>query len=179
MGQAKSTLSATLLEEYQDCTFFTKKEILHIHERFQQINTRHEDKLTLQEMLELPEIKYNPFRNRMCQVFSEDDSGNMSFEDFLDMMSVFSESATKEVKSSYAFRIYDFDSDGYLDKKDLVQTIKCLCGDKDIDASELEIVADKILEESDLDGDHRISYVEFEHIIARAPDFVNTFRIRI
>jgi len=46
-------------------------------------------------------------------------------------------------------------------------------------ATETELVADKILEEADLDGDHRLSYVEFEHIISRAPDFVNTFRIRI
>lgn len=46
-------------------------------------------------------------------------------------------------------------------------------------ATETELVADKILEEADLDGDHRLSYVEFEHIISRAPDFINTFRIRI
>ncbi len=30
----------------------------------------------------------------------------MGFEDFLDMMSVFSEGATRDVKASYAFRIY-------------------------------------------------------------------------
>jgi Ca2+-binding EF-hand superfamily protein len=40
------------------------------------------------------------------QVFSEDGSGDMGFEDFLDMMSVFSENATRDVKASYAFRIY-------------------------------------------------------------------------
>lgn len=48
----------------------------------------------------------NPFRERICKVFSEDNSGDMSFEDFLDMMSVFSEGATRDVKASYAFRIY-------------------------------------------------------------------------
>lgn len=49
---------------------------------------------------------------RMCEVFSIDGSGAMTFEDFLDLMSVFSEGATRDVKASYAFRIYDFDSDG-------------------------------------------------------------------
>ena len=29
------------------------------------------------------------------------------------------------------------------------------------------------------DGDDKLSYVEFEHIVSRAPDFSNTFRIRI
>ena len=46
----------------------------------------------------------NPFRKRIVQVFS--DEGSMGFEDFLDMMSVFSEGATRDVKASYAFRIY-------------------------------------------------------------------------
>ena len=54
------------------------------------------------------------FRVWTTQVFSEDGSGDMSFEDFLDMMSVFSEGATRDVKASYAFRIYDFDDDGYI-----------------------------------------------------------------
>lgn len=42
----------------------------------------------------------------MCKVFSQDGTGDLKFEDFLDMMSVFSEQATRDVKASYAFRIY-------------------------------------------------------------------------
>ena len=48
----------------------------------------------------------NPFRDRICQVFSSSGDGNLTFEDFLDMMSVFSENAPKNVKVEYAFRIY-------------------------------------------------------------------------
>ncbi len=61
----------------------------------------------------------------------------------------------------------------------MIETIKCLCGEEELKIQEMEVIADKILEEADLDGDHRLSYVEFEHVISRAPDFVNTFRIRI
>ena len=78
-----------------------------------------------------------------------------------------------------SFPATDFDNDGYLDKNDLINTIKCLCGPEQLQTYEMELVSDKILEEADLDGDHRLSYVEFEHVISRAPDFVNTFRIRI
>lgn len=73
----------------------------------------------------------------------------------------------------------DFDGDGYLDKADLIRTIECLCGKEELTQNEMQTVADKILEEADLDGDHRLSYVEFEHVISRAPDFINTFRIRV
>lgn len=50
----------------------------------------------------------NPFQHRICRVFSTSDDGDdsMSFEDFLDMLSVFSDSATSDIKSHYAFRIF-------------------------------------------------------------------------
>lgn len=51
-------------------------------------------------------VQENPFRRRICEVFSEDGTGDMCFEDFLDMFSVFSEQATRDVKSVYAFKIY-------------------------------------------------------------------------
>jgi hypothetical protein len=34
MGQSSSAFSQEQLEEYEDCTFLSKKEILHIHKRF-------------------------------------------------------------------------------------------------------------------------------------------------
>jgi hypothetical protein len=37
MGGQQSTLSPEELEEYQDCTFFTKKEILHVHRKFREL----------------------------------------------------------------------------------------------------------------------------------------------
>ena len=51
-------------------------------------------------------LQENPFRERICQVFSEDGSGDMSFDDFLDMFSVFSEAAPRDIKCVYAFKIY-------------------------------------------------------------------------
>ena len=38
----------------------------------------------------------------------------MSFDDYLDMYSALSEQATRDVKTAYAFRIYDFDGDGVI-----------------------------------------------------------------
>ncbi|CAF4638165.1 unnamed protein product, partial [Rotaria magnacalcarata] len=48
----------------------------------------------------------NPFRKRIVEVFSSQPDGSLSFEDFLDMMNVFSQNAPKSVKVSYAFKIY-------------------------------------------------------------------------
>jgi Ca2+-binding EF-hand superfamily protein len=55
----------------------------------------------------------NPFRDRIGQVFTrngleveEAGHGGICFEDFLEMMSVFSEHAPRDLKVYYAFRIY-------------------------------------------------------------------------
>ena len=63
-------------------------------------------KLPMAKVLQYPELRVNPFRDRICKVFSSSNDGDCTFEDFLDMMSVFSESAPKAVKAEHAFRIF-------------------------------------------------------------------------
>lgn len=40
-------------------------------------------------------------------------------------------------------------------------------------------IIDKVIEEADVDGDGKLSFMEFEHVITRAPEFLSTFHIRI
>ena len=51
-------------------------------------------------------LQENPFKERICKVFSQDGSGDLTFDDFLDMLSVMSENATRDIKAHYAFKIY-------------------------------------------------------------------------
>ncbi|KAJ7315879.1 hypothetical protein JRQ81_002041 [Phrynocephalus forsythii] len=109
MGGFGSRLPRDLLGEYQELTFLTKQEILLAHRRFSDLLPKEEreqaflTRVPKSKLLMLPELRANPFRHRICHVFStaEDGEGSMSFEDFLDMLSVFSDSATLEIKSHY------------------------------------------------------------------------------
>jgi hypothetical protein len=58
MGNDNSVLTSTELENYSDCTFFTKKEILHVHKRFRQLkaNTT-QDRVPKDRIKQLPELK--------------------------------------------------------------------------------------------------------------------------
>jgi len=59
----------------------------------------------------------NPFRERISKVFTQrldqgystSNSEGMCFEEFLEMMSVFSEQAPRDLKVFYAFKIYGMD----------------------------------------------------------------------
>ncbi|XP_042329078.1 calcium and integrin-binding protein 1 [Sceloporus undulatus] len=188
MGASGSRVPRDLLGEYQELTFLTKQEILLAHRRFCELLPREEreqafaSRVPKSKVLALPELRANPFRHRICHVFStaEDGEGAMSFEDFLDMLSAFSDAATLEVKAHYAFRIFDFDDDGTLDKKDLEHLVNCLTGegeDSRLSPMEMEQLIQNILEESDIDKDGTINISEFQHIISRSPDFTSSFKI--
>ncbi|GMR53601.1 hypothetical protein PMAYCL1PPCAC_23796, partial [Pristionchus mayeri] len=177
------------LDEYQDCTFFTRKDIIRLYRRFHALNpqkvpttmqgpTTQMIILTFEEIEKMPELKENPFRRRICEVFSEDGTANLSFDSFLDMFSVLSEMAPLQLKLKYAFRIYDYDGDEYLGHDDLSQMIRSLTRDE-LSDEEVEFIIERIIEEADLDGDEKISYAEFEHVVSRSPDFIRTFHIRI
>ncbi|KAL8197333.1 UNVERIFIED_CONTAM: Calcium and integrin-binding protein 1 [Gekko kuhli] len=188
MGGSGSHLPRDLLSEYQELTFLSKQEILLAHRRFSELLPKEEreraflTRLPRSKMLTLPELRANPFRHRICHVFSTaaDGGGGLSFEDFLDMLSVFSDAATPEIKSHYAFRIFDFDDDGTLDKKDLENLVNCLTGEGEesrLSPVEMDQLIQNILEESDIDKDGTINLSEFQHIISRSPDFPSSFKI--
>ncbi|KAM4733762.1 calcium and integrin-binding family member 2 isoform 1-T1 [Anableps anableps] len=208
MGNKQTIFTDEQLDAYQDCTFFTRKEILRLHSRYHELAphlvpmdyTNEPDcKLPLALIVDMPELKIffiflcniicinlnilsdvqeNPFRNRIVESFSEDGMGNLSFNEFVDMFSVLSEMAPRELKAIYAFKIYDFNVDNYLCKEDLEKTLNKLTKEE-LTPEEIELVCEKTIEEADLDGDNKLSYADFENMISRAPDFLSTFHIRI
>ncbi|XP_076978085.1 calcium and integrin-binding family member 3 isoform X2 [Tamandua tetradactyla] len=126
----------------------------------------------------MPELKDNPFRRRIAQVFSENGDGHLSLDNFLDMFSVMSEMAPGDLKACYAFRIYDFNGDEYICARDLGQTLRGLTRGE-LSADEVRLVCEKVLAEADRDHDGRLSLEDFQNMILRAPDFLSTFHIRI
>ncbi|KAK9889871.1 hypothetical protein WA026_008673 [Henosepilachna vigintioctopunctata] len=190
MGNKIVTFSEQQLHNYQDCTFFNRKEILRVYKKFRNIRPdlvpkrmRHNEPVTIKIPLEdtiqkLPELQENPFRKRICEVFSRDGNGNLSFEDFLELLSVFCEHAPRDIKVYYAFRIYDFDKDHHIGPEDIDEALKLLTR-QDLTAEERQQIAEKVMEEADVDGDGKLSFMEFEHVVTRAPEFLSTFHIRI
>lgn len=64
------------------------------------------------EMRLIPALAFCPFLDRLLDVFSEDGSGFLHFEEFLNMYSVFSPSCPLETKIRYAWCIYDLNATG-------------------------------------------------------------------
>ncbi|KAM7379591.1 hypothetical protein PAMP_005136 [Pampus punctatissimus] len=169
MGNKQTIFTAQQLDAYQDCTYFTRKEILRLFYRYRDLApqlvpldyTNYPDvKLPYELIGSMPELKDNPFRQRIAEVFSEDGEGNMTLDDFLDMFSVLSEMAPRDLKAYYAFKIYD-----------LEKTLNKLTRNE-LTEDEVRMVCEKVIDEADLDNDGRLSLEDFQHMIVRAPDFL-------
>ncbi|XP_004872171.1 calcium and integrin-binding family member 2 isoform X5 [Heterocephalus glaber] len=222
MGNKQTIFTEEQLDNYQDCTFFNKKDILKpqvywaavqtrelptapsssarreasayyaglspgLHARFYELapnlvpmDYRKSPIVHVPRSLiiQMPELRENPFKERIVEAFSEDGEGNLTFNDFVDMFSVLCESAPRELKANYAFKIYDFNTDNFICKEDLELTLARLTK-SELDEDEVVLVCDKVIEEADLDGDGKLGFADFEDMIAKAPDFLSTFHIRI
>ena len=65
----------------------------------------------------------------------------------------------------------DYDDDGIISVNDLQQTVIALTRNE-LTHEEIAIICEKVLEEADNDDDRRISFMEFQHVISRAPEFL-------
>ena len=103
----------------------------------------------------------------------------MSFDDFLDMYSALSENANRTIKTTYAFKMYDFDDDGLINKEDIRQAIDRLVFDEDkhLTKSEINCIIDHILKECDNDEDGALCYPEFQQAMNKCPDFLVNFKL--
>nr|CAB3231032.1 calcium and integrin-binding protein 1-like [Phallusia mammillata] len=187
MGASSSVFTNEELQEYSELTFFSKKEVIHVFEKFVELDpeilaNRKGYRLSMEKVCQMPELKVNPFSDRICRVFSTSESfdGSLSFEDFLDMMSVFSDQAPKGLKVEYAFKVYDFNEDDLLDTEDIEMIVTRLTGSAGaLEENEMEQLLMNLMQEADLDDDGQLSYAEFEHVISKSPDFLNSFKIRL
>ena len=62
-----------------------------------------------QETARVDELRCNPFSARIVYLFSEDGSGELTFQKFINMMSVFSGRTSRQTKAVWAFALWDFD----------------------------------------------------------------------
>ncbi|NXC88804.1 CIB2 protein, partial [Cercotrichas coryphoeus] len=159
-------------------------------------------KLPMQLIINMPELKENPFKERIVASFSEDGEGSLSFNDFVDMFSVLSEMAPRELKAIYAFKIYgtggdwqgflclesvrgtlgdlwlfcclDFNTDNFICKADLEKTLSKLTREE-LTEEEVTLVCEKVIEEADMDGDGKLGFADFENMISKAPDFLRYY----
>jgi len=152
-------------------------------------------RLTKENVRSIEQFANNPFAPRLVDIFSERGDETLTFDEFLDLFSVFSSRAPKEEKIKVAFRMYDFDDNGFIDPIDLemvIETMLKLADEDDrerLSEEERICIIQKVITEGDpsvTEEDQQkhgwqnvgqISCHEFERIMQRVPDFESKFYI--
>jgi len=213
MGNTNHKVRKELVDMYQLLTFFTKMEIRDCYKSFSAMLPPDQQELDSDQQriyhedlkAKVEELGVNPFGDRILQVFS-DDKPYMEFEDFLNMMSIMSPKCPTEVKAKWAFKVYDFDSDGYINGDDIKQVIrritsqdddseieppadelesesdndyKDMSDDKAIPEEVLNVMVNKVLNEIDLNNNGYITTTEFELVAIKSPEFIHSFKIEL
>lgn len=206
MGAHGSRIPDVELEQFASSTFFTKSEISKLYNKFEALGGSLREPLEMEEMCKLAELRNNPFRYRLCEIFGHvtfktidvlvadpeqkrinEDGGEevpkvkqtrevknvvLTFNNFLQMLNAFSPRASLQLKAYYAFKLYDFDGDRFINTEDIVRALELMVGEKKMSPEKMHAVAAAVLVEGDLDGSNRLSQTEFIRIIKRIPDFM-------
>ncbi|KAL7631266.1 UNVERIFIED_CONTAM: hypothetical protein RMT77_018433 [Armadillidium vulgare] len=181
MGNCYTEFSKSEIEDYEHLTYLTKREIVRAWNMWKSVTEEcHPSKVARfpkRIVLKIPYLTANPFANNIIQTFSSEKDNQWSFEDFLDMASIMSSKAPVEVKTQWAFKIYDMDEDGVLDSSDIGSVIDILVCKKLEDKASMQLIS-KVLEETDFDGSG-ISTDEFGHLMSKSIDFTHSFQFSI
>lgn len=94
------------------------------------------------------------------------------------MFSVFCERAPKEQKAYYAFRIYDYDNDGFIGIPDVKKAVRASTRDN-LEDGQREKIAENVMAEANMDDNASISFSEFENVVLKSAEFGETFHVRI
>eukprot|EP01060_Flectonema_neradi_P016608 TRINITY_DN23227_c0_g1_i1.p1 TRINITY_DN23227_c0_g1~~TRINITY_DN23227_c0_g1_i1.p1 ORF type:complete len:230 (+),score=53.95 TRINITY_DN23227_c0_g1_i1:50-739(+) len=148
-SQAYSTSITPLtpgeVEEFKMVTLFDEGQIQQLFIKFKNIDTDDDGFIKKEDILLIDELHHHPLRQRIMEVLPL--PKDVSFEQFLDCLSVFSNGATKDEKVRFAFKLWDTDNDGVLNSNDLAVTIDILCGGA-LSQTDLDFVIGKLLSEN-------------------------------
>lgn len=184
MGAVESTvLTVEQLAQYEKSTFFTRREVTSLYARFESMGGSTEVPVSATAVIQMPELRVNPFRKRIAHVYGSFDkrSGklHLSFHQFLNLMNTFSSRTSIEVKAFWAFKIYDFNQDNFIDLSDVVKLLDVTAGESNLTRQQKLKIAHRVMDEADLDGNNKLSRTEFMRLLFRVPDFASKFNFNI
>ena len=68
-------------------------------------------------------FKDSALLDRMFRVFDKNDDNVITFDEYIECLSIISTKATKEEKMKLSFQIYDYDCDGLISTSDLTAVV--------------------------------------------------------
>ncbi|BDA41452.1 probable calcineurin subunit B [Coccomyxa sp. Obi] len=141
----------------------SKKDVERMHRRFSRL-ANGGNKVSIADLLELPELSGNVFIPSIFQMYASRD-GYLSLQDFTSAIEKLGQLYTGDDRAEFAFQLYDKDGDGFVSAKELLNVLRTIMG-RALSDKQLEQIVAATIAEHDKDGDGLLSKLEFKNLLA-------------
>ncbi|KAM6959113.1 calcineurin B homologous protein 2 [Aplochiton taeniatus] len=173
MGSSNSTLSKIPnVEDLMEETGFTPAHIVRLYDRFDSLDKEKKGHLGQQDFGAVKELALNPIGDRIIGAFFSSGQETVDFPSFVRILAHFRPADpdrprnlpepvnSRTSKLRFAFQLYDQDKDGKISRAELLQVLRSML-EMQVTEEQLESIAERTIQEADLDKDDAISFEEF------------------
>ncbi|XP_020513222.1 calcineurin B homologous protein 2 [Labrus bergylta] len=175
MGSSSSNMNHIPdAEELMQETGFSSAHLLRLYERFEFLDREKRGELSPDDFEAVGRLALNPIGGRIIGAFFSQGQETVDFASFVRILAHFrpadtnrrdgapqdpANSQTRKLK--FAFQLYDQDGDGMISRVELLQVLRAMMGIQ-VTEEQLQSIAERAIQEADLDRDDAISFDEFK-----------------
>uniref|UniRef100_A0AAY5K474 EF-hand domain-containing protein n=1 Tax=Esox lucius TaxID=8010 RepID=A0AAY5K474_ESOLU len=178
MGSTNSTLSKIPnVEELMRETGFSPAHIVRLYDRFESLDKEKTGHLRPEDFGAINRLAMNPIGDRIIGAFFSSGQDTVDFHSFVRILAHFRPAENNRPrdpslpepvnsrisKLKFAFQLYDLDKDGKISRAELLQVLRSMM-EMQVTEEQLESIADRTIQEADLDRDDAISFEEFRKV---------------
>ncbi|KAF1393354.1 hypothetical protein PFLUV_G00014600 [Perca fluviatilis] len=175
MGSKSSSLNKIPnAQELMQETGFSAAHILRLYERFEFLDVDQMGELRPEDFGAIRELSMNPIGDRIISAFFSPGKETVDFASFVRILAHFRSTETNRTrdgaqpepansrtrKLKFAFQLYDQDRDGKISREELLQVLRTMM-EMQVTEEQLQSIAERAIQEADLDQDDAISFDEF------------------